>query len=62
MDEASIADIVSDLLSNYDAAIARAAHAAEVYPQLRSWARVADVYWQTLERAAASAFGRDRIP
>gem|GEM_PF-1702685 len=60
MDEVSIAGSVSELLSNYDAAIARAAHAAAVYPQLRSWERVAEVYWRTLDRAAASAPGRAR--
>jgi glycosyltransferase involved in cell wall biosynthesis len=54
-DEAALADVVFDLLGHYDAAVERADRAAELFPRLRSWEEVARVYWQAIERAAASA-------
>jgi glycosyltransferase involved in cell wall biosynthesis len=55
LDEAAIADAVANVLADDARAHERAAHAAEIFPRLRSWEEVARVYWQAIERAAASA-------
>jgi glycosyltransferase involved in cell wall biosynthesis len=52
LDDRAIADAVAKLLDNESAALDRARYAAEVYPTLRSWSRVASVYWETLDAAA----------
>jgi len=52
LDEQAIAEAVGALLDDPGAALSRAKHAAEVYPTLRSWAQVADVYWHALDAAA----------
>ena len=55
LEDRAIAGAVAGLLDDRSAALARASHAAEVYPTLRSWSQVAFVYWKALDAAALNS-------